>query len=210
MKRYQFSPLYSINCESFSKWIGLKESSNSLWETHVLMETFGNRYSTEVKIFQALFFAFKKKKSDISKIRAVCICTLCSYALENKISENWMRRRFSYFIGMSWGAEWITGKGMLGGWESWRERTCHLKGYVFHKQSEVPFTLGVVKLQSDKLKNTNPKLKISGLNNIVEEKYRIFPTGSPSICFNSIFFHFRGINLMLTQCSTWQTLITDL
>jgi hypothetical protein len=29
MKRYQFSPLYSINCKSFSKWIRLKESSNS-------------------------------------------------------------------------------------------------------------------------------------------------------------------------------------
>lgn len=29
MKRYQFSLLYSINGESFSKWIRLKENSDS-------------------------------------------------------------------------------------------------------------------------------------------------------------------------------------
>lgn len=39
MKRYQFSPLYSINCESFCKWIRLKRKHRLPERGHCVEET---------------------------------------------------------------------------------------------------------------------------------------------------------------------------
>lgn len=91
MKRYHFSPLYSINCKSFSKWIRLKGSSDSQGDAPDTDKTLDKGERTG---HTNLSGHFKSIKIDSNEGRCVSNPEL-TYCLRSHILENWTRHTVS-------------------------------------------------------------------------------------------------------------------